>query len=303
MRRSAPGSSRGAPVPRQARRAAPRRNPAPERRSALAGPAPDGHHRRDAPEPARRACRQRTRPWPADAAPGSGSDPKNGQRGLTTCKCSNSHGQICSSRRARWLPGGKSHGTDDRGICAGDRADQPRFSAWNPVSCQQPRPGTCPIRTHVRRSSWPPLLYFPAVLAVRSVRISLPTCGAKRARTADLLHAIWRQHVHARPSVQVTVHPRPRKSAPVRVSCCTSVLYRCHPRRRHQPWPKQGPDQHQRSTQRVQVRRRRTSGQEAPKPGPRNLPPRLPTQAVADEHLPLCERELNVVPARHMGPP
>jgi len=50
------------------------------------------------------------------------------------------------------------------------------------------------------------------------------------------LHAIWRQHVHPRPSVQVTVLTRPRKSARVRVSCCTSVLYRCHPRRGHQSW-------------------------------------------------------------------
>jgi hypothetical protein len=50
--------------------------------------------------------------------------------------------------------------------------------------------------------------------------------GAKRARTADLLHAIWRQHVHPRPYPQVTVLPRPRKSARVRVCCCTSVLYR-----------------------------------------------------------------------------
>jgi hypothetical protein len=61
-------------------------------------------------------------------------------------------------------------------------------------------------------------------------RFSVRSClselgGAKRARTADLLHAIWRQHVHPRLSVQVTVLPRPRKSARVQVSCCTSVLY------------------------------------------------------------------------------
>jgi hypothetical protein len=42
-----------------------------------------------------------------------------------------------------------------------------------------------------------------------------------------LLHAIWRQHVHPRPSVQVTVLPRPRKSAQVRTSCGTFLLYRC----------------------------------------------------------------------------
>ena len=45
------------------------------------------------------------------------------------------------------------------------------------------------------------------------------------ARTADLVHAIWRQHVHPRVSLQVTVLPRSRKSAGVRVSCCTFVLY------------------------------------------------------------------------------
>ena len=52
--------------------------------------------------------------------------------------------------------------------------------------------------------------------------------GAKRARTADLLHAIWRQHVHPRPSLQVTVLTRPCEapaSAPVAVlSCCTAGL-------------------------------------------------------------------------------
>jgi hypothetical protein len=94
-----------------------------------------------------------------------------------------------------------------------------------------------PIRTCVRRPIGPPLLYFPAVLAVRTVRISLLTSGAKRARTADLLHAIWRQHVHPRPSPQVTVLTRPCAAAAVRVRCGTSVLYRCHPRREHQPRP------------------------------------------------------------------
>ena len=58
------------------------------------------------------------------------------------------------------------------------------------------------------------------------------SCGAKRARTADLLHAIWRQHVHPRPSVQVTVLTRPCAATSVRVRCGTSVLYRSHPCRR-----------------------------------------------------------------------
>jgi hypothetical protein len=118
-------------------------------------------------------------------------------------------------------------------ICAGDRLASGEFSAWNPgVLPAAPADGRCPIRTHIRRPTRPPLLYFAAVLTVRHVRIRLLTCGAKRARTADLLHAICRQHVHPRPSVQVTVLPRPRKSARVQVSCCTSVLYRRHPRPR-----------------------------------------------------------------------
>jgi len=33
-----------------------------------------------------------------------------------------------------------------------------------------------PIRTHVPRPTRPPLLYFPAVLPVQSVRIKLLTC-------------------------------------------------------------------------------------------------------------------------------
>jgi hypothetical protein len=82
------------------------------------------------------------------------------------------------------------------------------------------------------------LILTPPRVALPAVRNHVLSCsnyivdlgGAKRARTADLLHAIWRQHVHPRPSVQVTVLPRPRTSVRVRVSCCTSVLYRCHPR-------------------------------------------------------------------------
>ena len=63
--------------------------------------------------------------------------------------------------------------------------------------------------------------------------------GAKRARTADLLHAISRQHVHPRPYPQVTVLPRPRKSARVRTCCGTFLLYHSHPRR----GPQRAPDE------------------------------------------------------------
>jgi len=121
----------------------------------------------------------------------------------------------------RW----QSHPTDETRICPGDRLTGAGSALGIRCPASSHSRARRPIRTHVRRPTRPPLLYFAAVLAVRSVRISLLTSGAKRARTADLLHAIWRQHVHPRPSPQVTVLPRPRTSARVRVSCCTCVLY------------------------------------------------------------------------------
>jgi hypothetical protein len=53
--------------------------------------------------------------------------------------------------------------------------------------------------------------------------------GAKEIRTPDLLHAIWRQHVHPRPSPQVTVLPRPCATTSVRMRCGTFLLYRTRP--------------------------------------------------------------------------
>ena len=66
--------------------------------------------------------------------------------------------------------------TDEAGICPGDRLTSVGSAPGILVSCQL---GNLPDRTHVRRPA-PPLLYFPAVLAIRSVRISLLTSGAKR---------------------------------------------------------------------------------------------------------------------------
>jgi hypothetical protein len=68
------------------------------------------------------------------------------------------------------------------------------------------------------------LLYFAAVLAVRTIRISLLTSGAKEIRTPDLLHAIWRQHVHPRPSPQVTV---PTSTCAATSVPCVAVLPCC----------------------------------------------------------------------------
>jgi hypothetical protein len=139
-----------------------------------------------------------------------------------------------------------------------------------------PRPGRYPIRTHVRRPIGPSLLYFAAVLAVRFVRIMLLTSGAKEIRTPDLLHAIWRQHVHPRPSPQVTVLPRPCTATRVPLCCCTSVLYRCHPRRGAGRGPRLSPDQPQPCTPGYRCALRRASGQTDPEAGPRHSPRPLP---------------------------
>jgi len=40
------------------------------------------------------------------------------------------------------------------------------------------------------------------------------------------LHAISRQHVHRRPSVQVTVPGRAHQSGQIRTGCCTFMLDR-----------------------------------------------------------------------------
>ena len=131
------------------------------------------------------------------------------------------------------------------GICPGGRLASRSPVPGTEWAASSPDGGRCPIRTHVRRPNGPPLLYFAAVLAVRSVRISLLTSGAKRARTADLLHAIWRQHVHPRPSPQVTILQRPYAATCVRTCCCTFLLYRCHPCQAHPLQLRCRPDQRQ----------------------------------------------------------
>ncbi len=58
-------------------------------------------------------------------------------------------------------------------------------------------------------------------------------------RTPDLLHAIQWQHVHPRPSPQVTVSGRPHQSSGIQAGCCTFVLYRSRATRRLHQWPVQ----------------------------------------------------------------
>jgi hypothetical protein len=69
------------------------------------------------------------------------------------------------------------------------------------------------------------------------VRILPLNRWSKRARTADLLHAIWRQHVHPRPYPQVTVPASTPRSTGIRTRCCTSVLYTHHDGQPDSPRP------------------------------------------------------------------
>jgi len=104
VRRVGPGSSRGAPARRQARRAAPRRNPSSERRSApacTAGLTPIGA---------------------ADATPGSGPERQDGKLGWTTCKCGNSH-------RRKWPSSGPVGEQAARVTRSTRRGDLPRSQA------------------------------------------------------------------------------------------------------------------------------------------------------------------------------
>jgi hypothetical protein len=110
------------------------------------------------------------------------------------------------------------------GVCAGDRLATAGSAPGIRCPASSPAEARCPIRTHVQRPKRPPLLYFPAVLTVRTVRILLLTCGAMGIRTPDLLHAIWRQHIHPRPSPQVTVSLRPCAATP---SACVAALPCC----------------------------------------------------------------------------
>jgi hypothetical protein len=70
------------------------------------------------------------------------------------------------------------------------------------------------------------LLYRAPGLRGSGFRIMDLNCGgAMGIRTPDLLHAIQRQPVHPCVSAQVTVLPRPLRSARVQACCGTFLLY------------------------------------------------------------------------------
>jgi hypothetical protein len=101
-------------------------------------------------------------------------------------------------------------------------------------SCQQLRRRRSQISAAGERHRLAALLYFAAVpgpwITGSGFRIYLSDLGgAKGIRTPDLLHAISRQHVHPRPSMQVTVPGRAHESSGIRAGCGTFLLYRAEP--------------------------------------------------------------------------
>jgi hypothetical protein len=116
------------------------------------------------------------------------------------------------------------------------RRTHPGHGAGSRAGSANPRPvpaATAPreslTRRCVRALVRSPLLYFAAVPRPRVFELCL-TCGAIGIRTPDLLHGIQRQPVHPRVSAQVTVLPRPLRSARVQACCGTFLLY-CPPYR------------------------------------------------------------------------
>jgi hypothetical protein len=175
---SGPGSSRGASVRRTARRAAPRRNPAPERRNAQAGQAPDGHHQRDAPSPGAEPAVSEL------AARASGRGFQEWIEPATTASAAGLIANAATVTGRNGPPGGP--GGDQ--VARVTRPMTGRFAQvrGRPSPIQRLPSGALPAartgarrptRTHVRRSKRPPLLYFPAVIAVRVIRISLSDLG------------------------------------------------------------------------------------------------------------------------------
>jgi hypothetical protein len=69
------------------------------------------------------------------------------------------------------------------------------------------------------------LLLYPSLYRGSRFRIMSLNCGARGTRTPDPLLANRRQHVHRRPSPQVTVLGRAPASVQIPACCCTFALY------------------------------------------------------------------------------
>jgi hypothetical protein len=204
----------------QLRQSAPRRSPAPERRNPPAHWAPSGAARRAHGRDPRRHTPGRSVSVPVVDLEMPGMAARRPPATTATVKGDTTARTSCAVTRRQESPYPRS------AICPAGRAGSAAARLGIGGLASSAGAGRHSIRTHVRRPTGPPLLYFAAVFAVRSVRIMLLTSGAKEIRTPDLLHAIWRQHVHPRPSPQVTVLLRPCAATSGRVRCGTPVLYR-----------------------------------------------------------------------------
>ena len=136
----------------QLRRFAPRRSPA---QAAQRAEAPSSAARQAARPGAHRRHQER---WHGDL--------------LQTRQQSQGKGATATAQRR---PGGKGHTLRRTRIRPAHRPDSDVVSPGICAPASSPRCSRHSIRTHVRRPIGPPLLYFPAVLAVRFVRILLLT--------------------------------------------------------------------------------------------------------------------------------
>lgn len=114
--------------------------PAPEQRSAPAGPASDGTTRRSTQSPGFPSSASEHAAWPADAAAGSGSDHQDGH--------SVSHLQIrqqslaeMALREGRVVTRRQSHRTDEAGVCPGNRLANASSARGFGCPASSPSPG------------------------------------------------------------------------------------------------------------------------------------------------------------------
>jgi len=134
-----------------------------------------------------RLAAQRTNGPSASPTPSARAEPTVSERaGLpsasaagVTCKCGNSHWQEWPSGRPRVT---RQQESRDRpaGVGPGDRVTKRRFSAWNPVSCQQSWPGKMPDPNTRTAAQSAAVAVLSCCTHCPVFRISLLTSGAKR---------------------------------------------------------------------------------------------------------------------------
>jgi hypothetical protein len=177
-----------------------------------------------------RAARPRSSPRVGPAAPGMTS--------LT--RCTAARGTCKSVLR------GRADGCHLTDTPPAPSEEEPRFAWSGPIWAyirlrpQPARPPSSSARTP--DPNWRAMV-FAAAAAVLCCCTSPWNCGLGLSNyasdlgwsygdsTPDLLRAIQWQHVHPRPSVQVTVSGRPHESPGIQAGCCTFVLYRSRQQR------------------------------------------------------------------------